>query len=388
MPLPFHRSPSWASEYAAFAAISCPICPFWRELMSPSGLIDPWSAFDGHEQVVLGYDEATGMRAIVAIHSTALGPALGGTRMSTYAHAEAPMVAAYADALRLARAMSLKNALADLPHGGGKGVLLGDPQHKSREVLLAYGRFLQSLGGRYVTAGDVGMNVVDMDVIAEACEWTTGRSVERGGVGDSGQLTAVGVHLGMQAAAEHVWGEATLHGKRVGIVGAGKVGGRLARHLVNEGAIVFIVDPSPHAAAWLAKEVSDATLVADLDALLAQDLDVLSPNALGGFITPELAEHLSVRLICGGANNQLASPDVGDILQARGITYAPDFMVNCGGVIQVAEELQGADLDRAATRVANVFATTQAVLTRAAQEGITPVVAAEREALDRISAGR
>ena len=356
--------------------------------MADGDLTDPWSAFDGHEQVVFGFDEATGMRAIVAIHSTALGPALGGTRMSAYPDADAPMVAAYTDALRLARAMSLKNALAGLPHGGGKGVLIGDPRTKSRDVLLAYGRFLQSLGGRYVTAGDVGMSVEDMDVIAEACEWTTGRSVERGGVGDSGQLTAVGVHLGMQAAAQHVWGEASLAGKRVGIVGAGKVGGRLARHLVAEGATVFIVDPSPQAAAWVGQEVPDATMVADLDALLAADLDVLSPNAMGGFITPQLAEQLSVRLICGGANNQLASPEVGDILWARGITYAPDFMVNCGGVIQVAEELQGADLDRAAARVANVFATTQAVLARAEQEGITPAAAAEREALDRISAGR
>lgn len=356
--------------------------------MAGDDLADPWSAFDGHEQVVLGFDESTGMRAIVAIHSTALGPALGGTRMSTYAQTSAPMVAAYTDALRLARAMSLKNALAGLPHGGGKGVLIGDPQRKSRDVLLAYGRFLQSLGGRYVTAGDVGMSVEDMDVIGETCTWTTGRSVERGGVGDSGQLTAVGVHLGMRAAAEYVWGDATLEGKRVGIVGAGKVGGRLARHLVAENATVFIVDPSPQAAAWVAKEVPDATMVTDFDALLAMGLDVLSPNAMGGFITPDLAEHLSVRLICGGANNQLASPEVGDILHARGITYAPDFMVNCGGVIQVAEELQGADLDRAAARVANVFETTQAVLARAGQEGITPVVAAEREALDRISAGR
>lgn len=351
-------------------------------------LTDPWSAFDGHEQVVLGFDEATGMRAIVAIHSTVLGPALGGTRMARYAEADQPMAAAYADALRLARAMSLKNALAGLPHGGGKAVLIGDPRHKTRETLLAYGRFLQSLAGRYVTAGDVGMHVEDMDVIGEVCEWTTGRSVERGGVGDSGQLTAVGVHLGMQAAAAHVWGEPTLTGKRVGIVGAGKVGGRLARHLVEGGARVFVLDPSPQAAAWVAREVPEATMVEDLPALLAQDLDVLSPNAMGGFITPALAQHVAVRLICGGANNQLADPSVGEILQARGITYAPDFMVNCGGVIQVAEELVGADLDRAAAQVAKVFDTTQAVLARAAHTGITPVAAAEQEAWDRISARR
>jgi valine dehydrogenase (NAD+) len=328
------------------------------------------------------------MRAVVAIHSTALGPALGGTRMAAYRDSPAPMVAAYEDALRLSRAMSLKNALAGLPHGGGKAVLIGEPNTKSRELLLAYGRFLQSLGGRYVTAGDVGMNVEDMDVIGEECEWTTGRSVERGGVGDSGQLTAVGIHLGMQAAAEHVWGDPTLAGKRIGVVGAGKVGGRLAQHLIRDGAEVFILDPSPQAQQWIREQLPDAVIADTLDAFLQFGLDILSPNAMGGFITADLAEAVNVRLICGGANNQLATPDVAETLQARGVLYAPDFLVNCGGVIQVAEELQGADMDRAAARVAGVFATTQAVLARAAQEGVTPVIAAEREALDRISSGR
>jgi valine dehydrogenase (NAD+) len=356
--------------------------------MATTAISDPWGSFTGHEQVVLGSDEATGMRAVVAIHSTALGPALGGTRMAEYRDSPAPMIAAYEDALRLSRAMSLKNALAGLPHGGGKAVLIGDPQMKSRELLLAYGRFLQSLAGRYVTAGDVGMNVEDMDVIGEVCEWTTGRSIERGGVGDSGQLTAVGIHLGMKAAAEHVWGDAVLAGKRVGIVGAGKVGGRLARHLIEDGAEVFILDPAPKAQEWLREELPEAVMVDNLDDLLATQLDILSPNAMGGFITPELAERVNVRLICGGANNQLATPTVADTLQARGVLYAPDFLVNCGGVIQVAEELQGADMDRAAARVAGVFATTQAVLARAVQEGVTPVIAAEREALDRISNGR
>lgn len=355
--------------------------------MGSATIFDPWDSFNGHEQVVLGADAVTGMRAVVAIHSTALGPALGGTRMATYANSPAPMAAAYEDALRLARAMSLKNALAGLPHGGGKGVLIGDPLHKSRETLLAYGRFLQSLGGRYVTAGDVGMTVEDMDVIGETCEWTTGRSVERGGVGDSGQLTAVGVHLGMRAAAEYVWGDACLAGKGIGIVGAGKVGGRLASHLAQDDARVVMFDPSPHAQAWVREHVPGAVLVNTLDELLDADLDILSPNAMGGFITPELAQRVNVKLVCGGANNQLAAPESAETLHARGIVYAPDFMVNCGGVIQVAEELQGADMDRAAARVAGVFDTTRAVLARAAEEGVMPVIAAEREALERISSG-
>ena len=348
---------------------------------------DPWSEFTGHEQVVLGHDEATGMRAIVAIHSTVLGPALGGTRMSGYQATDAPMMAAYRDALRLSQAMSLKNALAGLPHGGGKAVLIADPGEKHPELLHAFGRFLATLGGRYITAGDVGMQVQDMDVIAETNPWTTGRSPEHGGVGDSGILTAIGVWRGMQAAAAQVWGDPSLRGKRVGIVGAGKVGGRLGHHLLEEGAEVLVVDPAPEARAWLAANAADAQLVDSVDALLAAGIDILSPNATGGLIDVPLAERIEVSLICGGANNQLADPQAAVTLAERGIVYAPDFMVNCGGVIQVAEELAGADLDRARARVERVFQTTTEVLDRARHEGITPVEAAERQAFERIAAG-
>jgi valine dehydrogenase (NAD+) len=348
---------------------------------------DVFTAFEGHEQLIFGFDEATGMRAVVAIHSTELGPALGGTRMSTYAGHADPVMAAYLDALRLSRAMSLKNSLAGLPHGGGKAVLIADPQDKNDELLRAYGRFLATLGGRYVTASDLGMTVSDMDVIAETCPWTTGRSPEHGGVGDSGILTAVGVLRGMQAAAAHVWGEPTLAGRRVGIVGAGKVGGRLVTHLIDDGADVIVFDPSERARAQVTKHAPAARLVESLDELLASDLDVLSPNAVGGLLTAELAGQLGVAIVCGGANNQLAEPQVADQLAARGIVYTPDFMVNCGGVIQVAEELRGADLDRARTAVERVFQTTETVLRRAEEEAITPQVAAERQALDRISAG-
>lgn len=348
---------------------------------------DVFAPFEGHEQVVLGFDEATGMQAIVAIHSTELGPALGGTRMSAYADQPAPTMAAYQDALRLSRAMSLKNALAGLPHGGGKAVLIADPQSKNDELLHAYGRFLATLGGRYVTASDLGMTVADMDVIAQTCPWTTGRSPEHGGVGDSGILTAVGVLRGMQAAATHVWGDPSLARRRVGIVGAGKVGGRLAVHLIEDGADVIVFDPSQTAQAWITKHAPAARLVDSLGELLMSDLDVLSPNAVGGLLTEELAGQLGVAIVCGGANNQLAHPQVADQLAARKIIYTPDFMVNCGGVIQVAEELRGADLNRARAAVERVFDTTDTVLRRARQEAITPQVAAERQALDRIAAG-
>jgi len=345
-------------------------------------VVDPWLGFQGHEQVVVA--EAEGVRMVIAVHSTALGPALGGTRMALYADSPDPRAAAYADALRLSRAMTYKNALAGLDHGGGKAVMLADPTTKPVTLLHAYGALVESLAGRYVTAGDVGMSVQDMDVIGEVCQWTTGRSPEHGGVGDSGILTAFGVFEGLRASAEFLWGSTDLAGKRVGVVGAGKVGGRLIGHLVDAGAVVVAVDPSPIPRSAILDSYPQVRFVESIDELLDVELDVVSPNALGGFLTMDRAADLSAALVCGGANNQLVSPDVADLLADRGIVYAPDFMVNCGGVIQVAEELVGCDLERARERTARIFQTTGRVLERARQDGITPVVAAEREAEDRI----
>lgn len=356
---------------------------------------DPWTGFDGHEEVLVAEDENSGLRAVIAIHSTALGPSLGGVRMSTYAHAgdkSAAHAAAYADALRLSRAMTYKNALAGLHHGGGKAVIVHDPDRKTPQLLHAFGRMVCSLNGRYVTAGDVGMTVADMDTIGEACRWTTGRSVENGGVGDSGILTAVGVHAGMRAGAEAAFGASDLAGLTVAVVGAGKVGGRLIGHLLDDGAAVVAWDPSPNVRALLDEQYAGRVRwETEMSGLLAAEPDVLSPNALGGLITLELARSLAdhgVRLVCGGANNQLATPEVGDLLDASGVLYAPDFCVNCGGVVQVAEELVGADVERARATVERVFETTRSVLARAKAEGITPVQAAEREAEARIATAR
>lgn len=356
---------------------------------------DPWSGFDGHEEVLVAQDERSGLRAVIAIHSTVLGPSLGGVRMSTYAHAgdsSAAHAAAYADALRLSRAMTYKNALAGLNHGGGKAVIVHDHNRKTPELLHAFGRMVCSLDGRYVTAGDVGMTVEDMDTISEACRWTTGRSVDKGGVGDSGILTAVGVHAGMRAGAEAAFGSADLAGLTVGVVGAGKVGGRLIEHLLDDGAAVVAQDPSPSARAAIEeRRPGQVRWVDDLPALLSSNLDVLSPNALGGLLTSDVATTLAerdVRLVCGGANNQLATPDVGDALDASGVLFAPDFCVNCGGVVQVAEELVGADVERARSAVERVFETTRNVLARARREGIPPVQAAEAEAETQITAAR
>jgi valine dehydrogenase (NAD+) len=349
---------------------------------------DPWAGFDGHERVVVAQDQGTGVRMVVAVHSTVLGPALGGTRMAAYADAAAPGAAAYADALRLSRAMTYKNSLAGLDHGGGKGVIVADPSVKDADVLHAYGRLVSSLAGAYVTAGDVGIAVTDMDVIAETCRWTTGRSPEKGGVGDSGILTALGVFRGIQAGARFVLGSDDLAGRRVAVVGAGKVGRRLIGHLSEVGAEVIATEPSADARTLVLDHHPGVRFLESVPALLEQNPDVLSPNAMGGLLTTELASTLTVRLVCGGANNQLADPSVGALLAERGVVYAPDFMVNCGGVIQVAEELVGGDLDRARERTEQVYATTLRVLERAASEGITPVLAAERAAEDRIRSAR
>jgi valine dehydrogenase (NAD+) len=351
-----------------------------------SSPVDPWQGFEGHERTVVACDPASGVQFVVAVHSTVLGPALGGTRMAAYADEPSPGAAAYADALRLSRAMTYKNALAGLDHGGGKGVILADPSTKSEHLLHAYGRLVASMQGSYVTAGDVGMTVDDMDVIGQVCPWTTGRSPEQGGVGDSGILTALGVFRAMQACAQVVFGSPDLADRRVGVVGSGKVGGRLIGHLVEAGAHVLAVDRSASAREVLEQMWPSVRCVDSVGELLDEDLDILSPNAMGGLLTTSLAGSLTVRLVCGGANNQLEDPSVGDLLAERGVVYAPDFMVNCGGVIQVAEELVGGDLDRARARTEKVFETTLRVLERAAVEGVTPVTAAEREAEDRIRA--
>ena len=353
--------------------------------MTDETWVGPWADFQGHEQIVVAQDPASGLRAMIALHSTCLGPALGGVRMSTYADAANPQVAAYRDALNLSRAMSYKNALAGLDHGGGKAVILSDPAGKTPELLHAFGRLVESLDGRYLTAGDVGMSVADMDVIGQSCRWTTGMSEERGGLGDSGILTAVGVWQGIRACATHVWGAPDLADRRILVIGAGKVGGRLVGHLVGEGAIITVVDPDSGALELVAGRHPDVRCGTSLDAVINEDWDVLSPNALGGLLTHEAVPRLRTQVICGGANNQLADASVAGALAEAGILYAPDFLVNCGGVIQVAEEALSGDLEQARAKVLRVFETTERVLSRARDTGITPLAAAEAEAEDRMA---
>ncbi len=334
----------------------------------------------GHEEVVFFNDPPSGLRAIVAIYSTALGPALGGTRFLPYKSDEA----ALDDVLNLSQAMAYKSACAGLDLGGGKGVIIGDPARDKTEALLeAYGRCLQTLGGRYYAAADVGTYVKDMDVIARHCDFVTGRSAAVGGAGDSSVLTAVGVFAAMRAAARHVWGEPTLRGRRVGISGVGKVGAKLAAHLLDDGAVVVVADVNAAAVERLRAQHPQVE-VASTEALAAESLDVYSPNALGGVLTPGVAAKLAARIVCGGANNQLADDYVARQMAERGITYVPDFVANAGGVIQVGTEACGYSDEDARAKTMAIFDTTQSVLAEAASEGRLPTEVAERRAERRM----
>ena len=339
-----------------------------------------------HEQVVFCHDAATGLRAIIGIYNTALGPALGGTRFYPYPSQEA----ALSDVLRLSKGMAYKNALAGLELGGGKAVIIGNPaKDKTPELLRAYGRFVESLAGRYVTACDVGTYVADMDIVSETTRFATGRSEAKGGAGDSSVLTAYGVFQGQRACAQHLWGAPTLQGRTVGIAGVGKVGRILAAHLLEDGANVVVTDVNPQAVAALKAQHPEVEVVPDTATLVTSDIDVYAPCALGGALDDTTVEALKATVVCGGANNQLVTEGEGgtaDRLKARGITYAPDFLVNAGGVIQVSDELHGFDFERAKKGATAIFDHAIEVLRTADARGITPAAAADQIAEERMAA--
>ncbi len=344
-----------------------------------------YSVFDqasGHEQVVFCRDRESGLKAIIALYSTALGPGLGGTRFYPYT-SEADAVR---DVLNLSKSMAYKAAVTGLDLGGGKAVIIGDPRHDKTEPLLrAYGRFVQSLGGRYYTACDVGTYSEDMDIVARECDFVTGRTVEHGGAGDSSVLTAYGVFQGMRAAAEVAWGVPSLAGRRVGVAGVGKVGHHLVEHLLDDGATVIVTDVYEPAVQRVVDAHPDVDVVVDNDALVASDIDVYAPCALGDAINDDSVQLLKARIICGAANNQLAHAGIEDVLESRGILYAPDYCVNAGGLVQVADELEGFSFDRAKARAGRIFDTTKRVFEVAAAEGVPTAVAADRLAERRMA---
>lgn len=293
--------------------------------------------FDEHEGVHLFTDPASGLHCIIAIHSTALGPAGGGVRFWHYANSGE----AITDALRLSRGMSYKNAMAGLPMGGGKAVVLADANRTKGEAMLkAFGRAIESLGGRYVTAEDVGMSDKDMVVISSETKFVTGLPVESGQAGGNpGPSTALGVYLGVKAAAARGLGAGDMKGVRVAIQGVGSVGGGLARLLAADGAELILADVDAGRAQALAAELGARAV--DAGEVLSVDADIVSPNALGAILTEASIAALKAKVIAGGANNQLATPEDGRRVHERGILYAPDYGINAGGIINVCLEFFG-----------------------------------------------
>lgn len=360
----------------------------WLRSRGVTGVFEIAAEVDGEafEQVVFGLDAATGLRAVIAVHSTVLGPALGGTRFNPYP-TEADAVR---DVCRLARGMTYKHAAAGLDRGGGKAVIWGDPRRdRTDELITAYARFVDRLGGRYLTAEDVGTTQADMDLIQRTTPHVTGVSPELGGSGDPSPATAWGVLWAIRAAAAHRWGRADLAGRRVTVSGVGKVGRALVDHLLDDGARVSIADVRDDAVAAVLDAHGDdrVDVVAPLEAHRVR-CDVFSPCALGAVLSASTVPELGCEIVAGSANNQLATDEDGDRVAERGVLYVPDYVANAGGVINIAEEPGGYDRDRAWRRIERIADTVTEILGLAEREGLTPAEAADRHAEARIAAAR
>jgi leucine dehydrogenase len=331
----------------------------------------------GHEHLVFCRDDASGYRGIIAIHSTALGPAVGGTRFWSYPTEEEAIV----DALRLSRGMTYKCAAAGLALGGGKAIIIGGNEPVEREKLFrAHGRFVERLGGRYITAEDVGTGAADMAYIASETRHVGGLAGQ--GAGDPSPWTALGAFRAMQAAAKYRWGSDDLRGKRVAIQGCGNVGHSLARELHEAGAPLIVSDVDSARMNRVVEEF-DAT-PATPDAIYAVPADIFAPCALGGIINDETIPQLNIEIVCGAANNQLLEPKDGDALEARGILYAPDYVVNSGGVLSGGADLFGWSLEKVRVSVLAIYDTMLSVFDIAESERISTYKAADRLAERRL----
>lgn len=335
--------------------------------------------FDHHEQVVYGSDEETGLRAIIAIHNTCRGPALGGLRIFPYADEQRALT----DVLRLSRGMTYKSALADLPLGGGKAVIIADPRrHKTPALLEAMGRLVESLGGRYITAEDSGSSEEDMQVISSVTEHVVGLRRQNGGSGDPSPFTAWGVFNALRCAVRHGLQRDDLTGLRVAIQGVGHVGAHLARHLHDAGARLVLADVDSQAVHQLAKELH-AEMMSPLD-IFDADVDVFAPCAMGAVLDARVCERLKARIVVGAANNQLAVPEIDERLHQRGILYAPDYVANAGGVIEVAwQRREDYRHDRVMAHIEGIERTLDEIFTRARQEQRSPAFVADRLAEER-----
>ncbi|MFE4350246.1 branched-chain amino acid dehydrogenase [Peribacillus butanolivorans] len=332
-----------------------------------------------YEQLLFCQDKQSGLKAIIAIHDTTLGPALGGTRMWTYATEEE----AIEDALRLSKGMTYKNAAAGLNLGGGKTVIIGDPRKdKNEEMFRAFGRYIQGLNGRYITAEDVGTTVEDMDLIHEETDFVTGISPAFGSSGNPSPVTAYGVYRGMKAAAKEAFGTDSLEGKVVAVQGVGNVAYNLCRHLHEEGAKLIVTDINKESVAR-AVESFGATAV-NPDEIYGVPCDIYAPCALGAVINDQTINQIKAKVIAGAANNQLKEPVHGDQIHEKGIVYAPDYVINAGGVINVADELLGYNRERALKKVETVYDTIERVIEIAKRDNIPTYKAADRMAEERI----
>ena len=334
----------------------------------------------GHEELVFGYDPASGLKSIIAIHSTALGPALGGTRFFPYgSEAEA-----LEDVLRLSRGMTLKAAAAGLDLGGGKAVLIGDPiKGKSERLWRAYGRVVDSLQGRYITAEDVGTDAQDMDMIRRETRWVVGVPVEEGGSGDPSPKTALGIAAAMRAVTRFLWESDDLAGRTVAVLGVGKVGASLVGLLVEAGAKCVVADTFPPALKAIKEKHPDVEIVS-VDDIYGVECDIFSPNSMGGAMNEQTIARLRCSAVCGAANNQLATDEDAKRLLGRGILYAPDFVVNAGGLINVSEEIRGYNEQKAKAHIERIYDNTLRVLHMAHERGMSPHHTAVEMAEERI----
>lgn len=340
--------------------------------------------FSSHEQVIFANDPVSGLKAIIAIHNSCRGPALGGLRIHPYRNDDQ----ALGDVLRLSRSMTYKSALANLPHGGAKAVLIADPRYdKTASLFEAMGRLIDSLGGRYITAEDVGSDQADMQALARVTPHVAGLRNAAGAGGDPSPYTAWGVYSAMRGAVRHTLGKEQLRGLRVAIQGVGHVGARLARYLHDAGARLVLSDVDSHAVNSLARHV-DARVVAP-KMIYDVEADIFAPCAMGASLTAEVCRRLKARIVVGAANDPLAEPACAEQLRAHGIVYVPDYLANAGGVIEVAWRRR-ADYDRRGVmaHIAGIEHTLETILEHARREGCSPVTIADRLAEERFAAPR
>ncbi|EDP70345.1 leucine dehydrogenase [Flavobacteriales bacterium ALC-1] len=338
-------------------------------------------SFDEHEQIVFCNDKDTGLKAIIGIHNTVLGPALGGTRMWQYNNEWE----ALNDVLRLSRGMTFKSAITGLNLGGGKAVIIGDAKtQKTPELMRRFGEFVHSLSGKYITAEDVGMATEDMDTVREVTPYVTGISESKGGAGNPSPITAYGVFMGMKAAAKFKFGSDILEGKNIFVQGIGNVGEALVEHLSNEGANITISDISQERLEEVSSKYG-ATIYSGND-IYNEAMDIYAPCALGATVNDETIHKLQAKIVAGAANNQLADENKhGKILRERGIVYAPDFLINAGGIINVYAELEDYGKQEIIRKTENIYNTTLEILDNAKANDVTTHLAALNIAKERIA---